>query len=85
MAQGSIELVQKENFALGKVKREIGFQPENELAFMIQRNNILSIFDKKFSQNTTADFEPEASYVTSSARNGVEQVEISLIMDIPIL
>ena len=32
VAQGQINLVQKENFALGRVEREIGFGPENDLA-----------------------------------------------------
>ena len=70
VAQGQINLVQKENFALGRIEREIGFGPENDLAYMIKRSKILSVFDKKWGSNTTADYEVEATYVTSSSRSG---------------
>lgn len=52
---------------------------------MIQRDNILSVFDKKYRMNTTADYEIEYTYVTSSYKKGVEEVSITLIMDIPLL
>jgi hypothetical protein len=52
---------------------------------LLQRNGIIGIFDRKFTRNTTADFEVDATYVTSSARSGVEQVEVTLLMDIPSL
>ena len=85
VAQGQINLVQKENFALGRIERVIGFGPENDLAYMIKRSKILSVFDKKWGSNTTADYEVEATYVTSSSRSGAEEVQISLIMDVPLL
>ena len=39
--QGSLELIQKQNFAIGKVEREIGFEPENELAVLLRRHELM--------------------------------------------
>lgn len=52
---------------------------------MIKSSKILSVFDKKWGKNTTADYEVEHTYITSSSRSGAEQVEIKLQMDVPIL
>ena len=54
--QGQIDLLQKQNFAIGKVEREIGFEPENDLAILLRRENIMDFMMQKFSKNTTAEF-----------------------------
>ena len=68
--QGTLELIQKENFAIGKVEREIGFEPENDLAIMLRRQNILDFMMQKFSKNTTAEYQVQSTYVTQSSING---------------
>lgn len=64
-AQGSLELVQKENFALGKIERQIGFQDENDLAYMLRRESIVNFMMSKYSLNTTVEYDVESSYVTT--------------------
>jgi len=87
--QGSIDLIQKENFAVGKVEREIGFEPENDLAILLRRENILEFMMQKFSKNTTADFNVQSTYITTSSLNGAigetELVELKMLIDVPVL
>jgi len=87
-AQGSLDLVQKENFALGKIERQIGFSEENDLAYMLRRESIVNFMMQKFDLNTTAEYNVQTSYVTTTnnaaASSASEEVEIDLLIDIPV-
>jgi len=87
-AQGTLDLLQKQNFAIGKVEREIGFELENDLGNLLRRENIMDFMMQKFSKNTTAEFNVQSTYITTSSNNGVDQselVEIQMLIDIPVL
>ena len=43
-----MNLVQRENFELGYLQREIGFEPENDLSYKLARSNILEFMQEKF-------------------------------------
>jgi len=97
-AQGSLDLVQKENFALGKIERQIGFEDENDLAYMLRRESIIDFMMQKYNLNTTAEYNVQSSYVTTTnagvgldldspfigARAASEEIEIDLLIDIPV-
>ena len=86
--QGTIDLLQKQNFAIGKVEREIGFELENDLAILLRRENIMDFMMQKFSKNTTAEFKVQSTYITTSSNNGADQtelVEIRMLIDVPVL
>jgi hypothetical protein len=43
---------------------------------------------QKFSKNTTAEFQVQSTYITTSSNNGVAQseiVEIQMLIDVPVL
>lgn len=70
------------------MEREIGFEPENDLAILLRRENIMEFMMQKFSKNTTAEFQVQSTYITTSSNNGVAQseiVEIQMLIDIPVL
>jgi len=70
------------------VEREIGFEPENDLAILLRRENIMEFMMQKFSKNTTAEFQVQSTYITTSSNNGVAQseiVEIQMLIDVPVL
>jgi len=83
-AQGSIHLEQKENFALGQLERQIGFEEVNDLAYMLRKESIISFMMGKFTKNATVDYEVDATYISTSASNAEEEVKIDLLMDIPV-
>lgn len=83
-AQGSIHLEQKENFALGKLERQIGFEEVNDLAYMLRKQSIISFMMQKFYKNATVDYEVDATYISTSSSNTEEEVKIDLLMDIPV-
>lgn len=70
------------------MEREIGFEPENDLAILLRRENIMEFMMQKFSKNTTAEFQVQSTYITTSSNNGVAQseiVEIQMLIDVPVL
>jgi hypothetical protein len=52
---------------------------------MIRRSSIKSVFDMKWGKNITAEFGVEQTYITSSSREGADEVQISLMMNVPLL
>jgi len=89
-AQGTLDLVQKENFALGKIERQIGFSDENDLAYLLRRESILNFMMQKFSLNTTAEYKVQTAYITTPAGgrsaedDSSEEIELDLLIDIPV-
>jgi len=87
-AQGSLDLVQKENFAIGKIERKIGFSEENDLTYRLRRESIVNFMMQKFSMNTTAEYNVQSEYVTTpnkeAASTGPEEIELDLLIDIPV-
>lgn len=87
--QGQIDLVQKENFAIGKIEREIGFEQQNELAYMLRRDSIFSFMMQKYNLNTTTDYNVKNTYITSPPGQypvddaKFEDIEINMLIDIP--
>ena len=85
MTIGSIDLVQKENFALGKVERQIGFEDENDMAYLLRTEDIMSFMMNKYNLNTTTEYNIQTQYITKSESNSAaEEIEIDLMMDIPL-
>jgi hypothetical protein len=78
-----LDLVQRENFGLGKVQRNIGFAPENELSNILSQQSAWSFINSIDHLNTTCDFNVHQKYVTS-APSETNSVEIDLLMDIPV-
>jgi len=84
-AQGSLDLVQKENFSLGKIERQIGFETENELSYLLQATSVWDLMMKRFEKNTTALYNVHQTYVTTASPGGSNgRVDISLLVDVPV-
>ena len=84
-AQGTLDLVQKEKFALGKIERQIGFSDEDDLAYLLRRESILNFMMQKFSLNTPAEYNVQTAYITTpAAGSATEEIELDLLIDIPV-
>jgi hypothetical protein len=46
-AQGTLELLQKENFAMGSLQRKIGFEPDLYFSNLIRQDSVQNIVMKE--------------------------------------
>lgn len=87
VVHGSLELVQKENFALGYVERQVGFSEEDELYYRLQRQNIIDLIKENNSKNTSLQLRVDHQFVTpsslESAAEAQEHIELRVLMAVP--
>ena len=77
MAQGELQLVQKENFAIGNSERQIGFEPENDLSYLIENHDFFDIVS--IAKNTTVDYKVMNSYTFTPEQGSTNKmVEMKL-------
>lgn len=83
--QGSLDLVQRENFALGTVERQIGFGPENELANQLRSKSVWDVMMDRFNKNTTVEWRVNSKYLTTaSSAAPTSDVKVNLLIDVPV-
>ena len=84
-AIGSLNLNQKDSYALGAIRRQIGFESYH-LAENLLTSTFFEVFNKIKDQDTTLQFEVESEYVQSPMMSGNaadSNVHVSLEMNVP--
>lgn len=83
---GELQLVQKENFALGRTPRKIGFEPENDIAYELSTGSeFIDLFSKGQRQNQTVEYKVLNMHTLSPdyTKSGINQVQFKFNMKVP--